>query len=150
MNKAITAAIILPQLALGAFALALPVSAWAQDRVTASEASANQAHVTGHRVNRHGWLKATGPDTQGRYAVSINVADLDATSAAGRARLASRVEWAAATLCDMTAPDELQSAGYYDAGARKCRDDMRAAAMMQLSAGQRLSAVTFGLHTTAR
>ena len=150
MSKGIAAAIVATAVAIGTFALALPVPATAQDHVTAPEMSASQPQVTGHPVKRHGWLTTTGPDARGRYVASIDVTDLDANSAAGHAKLASRVEWAAVTLCDMTAPDELVAGGYYDPGERKCRDDLRASALTQLSAGQRVSTMTFGLHTKAR
>lgn len=140
----------LAQSALAQSAPAMPTLASAQDRTMASDPGAFQAHVTGYRANRHGWLTTMGPDAQGRFAVSINIADLDATSATGQAALASRVEWATAILCDMTAPDELQSVGFYDAGARKCRDEMRASALARLSGGQHASILTLGLHTIAR
>jgi UrcA family protein len=130
--------------------LALPTNASAQERKTASDMSANQARVTGHVAKKHGWLTTMGPDAQGRYAVSIDVADLDANSTAGHAKIASRVEWATSILCDMTAPEGMQAAAYYDAGTRQCRDDLRASALSRISGGQHASVLTMGLRTTTR
>ena len=129
-------------------AVALPTYASAQERTTASDMSA--AHVTAHRIHKQGWLTTMGPDAQGRYAVSIDIADLDANSAGGHATLAKRVEWATAILCDMTAPDGAQAAAYYDSGTRQCRDEMRATAMSRVAGGQHASTLNLGLRTTVR
>ena len=136
--------------ALALSALAIPTLASAQDRTMASDSAAGQTHVIAHRAEKHGWLTTMGPDSEGHYAVSINIADLDATSDAGHARLAKRVQWATSILCDMTAPDGVQSVGFYDAGARKCRDEVRATAMSRLSGAQHAATLTFGMRTIAR
>ena len=147
------ATIIAPAIATAALALStlvMPASASAQDHATTADSGVLQAHVTAPRAKKHGWLTTMGPDAQGRYAVSINVADLDTNSAAGHARLASRVEWASSILCDMTASNGTATAGYYDAGARACRDETRSTAMARLAGGQHASALTFGMRSTAR
>jgi UrcA family protein len=145
------AIIVAPAIAaLALSTLVMPTSASAQDHATAADAGVLQAHVTAQRAKKHGWLTTMGPDAQGRYAVSIDVADLDPSSTAGHARLASRVEWASAILCDMTAADGPSIAGFYDAGARACRDETRSTAMSRIVGGQHASALTFGMRSTAR
>ncbi|WP_295638358.1 UrcA family protein [Novosphingobium sp.] len=147
------AAIITPALATAALALstlAIPTLASAQDHAIAADGGMIQAHVTAQRAKKHGWLTTMGPDAQGRYTVSIDVADLDTNSAAGHAKLASRVEWAASILCDMTGADGTATAGYYDAGTRTCRDETRTTAMARLNGGQHASMLTLGTRTVAR
>ena len=144
----ITTAVTTGALALSS--LAMPTLASAQDRTMAWDSAAGQTHVIAHHAKKHGWLTTMGPDSEGHYAVSIDIADLDATGVVAQARLAKRIQWAASILCDMTAPDGVQSVGFYDAGARKCRDEVRATAMSRLSGAQHAATLTFGRRTIAR
>lgn len=116
---------------------ALPVLASAQEPATAdAPISAN-----GHLPSRHGWLTTSGPDGQGRYAVSISLADLDAGTARGKAKIVSRIARGAAELCDLTAEGP-KIDGYFDRGTRDCRAEARASAMARLGNGARISMLT--------
>ena len=148
MNR--IAAAVIATITLAVSTLALPTLASAQEPNAGAIAAIS---ATGHLPNRLGWLTTLGPDAQGRYTVSINVADIDASSPAGRAAIASRVDRGVDALCDMTA-DGPQIAGFYDAGARQCRAETRAAALTRLGArvsgGQHVSMLTLGSSSTAR
>ena len=143
MNRIATAAIATITLAVST--LALPTLASAQEPKAENAAIS----ATGHLPNRQGWLTTLGPDAQGRYTVSINVADIDASSPAGRAAIASRVDRGVDALCDMTA-DGPQIAGFYDGGARQCRAETRAAAMTRVNGGQHVSMLTLGTAQISR
>ncbi|WP_068071154.1 UrcA family protein [Novosphingobium lentum] len=98
---------------------------------SAGEALSHEYSVVGHQ-HRQGWLTTAGPDAQGRYSVAIDIADLDATTAAGWSKINSRVSNGAAQLCDISA-EQPQIPGYYDGPARACRADTLAQAKAQLA-----------------
>ena len=68
-------------------------------------------------IGRHGAL--VSPGAQGRYSVSVNVADLDTTTAPGRSAAFARVQRAALTLCE-TSAEGPSFAGFYNRGQRDC------------------------------
>lgn len=133
------AAATFASITLAVSVLALPAVASAQ----VPNAGNAPISANGHLLDRHGWLTTLGPDAQGRYTMWINVADLDAGTAAGKARMVARIERGAAVLCDMTA-DGPQFAGYFDGGARQCRAEARAAALARVGSGQQVSMLTLG------
>ena len=155
MNRIATSAAtaVIATITLAVTTLAVPTLASAQEPKAGPKAENAVISANGHLPNRLGWLTTLGPDAQGRYTVSINVADIDASSPAGRAAIASRVDRGVDALCDMTA-DGPQIAGFYDAGARQCRAETRAAALTRLGArvsgGQHVSMLTLGSSSTAR
>lgn len=73
-------------------------------------------------IGRHAVLAR--PDAQGRYAMSVSVADLDTSTPAGRSALAARVERAALTLCEAAAEGPSID-GFYNRGQRDCWQSVR-------------------------
>jgi UrcA family protein len=86
---------------LPAVLLAAATPALAQDPAQGS------ADITamGRTELRHDWLNLHGPDAQGNVVARVNTADLDLTTAAGRAERDRRIGHASTDLCRATLDD---------------------------------------------
>ncbi|MBV1689196.1 UrcA family protein [Novosphingobium sp. G106] len=123
---------------------ALPAASAGQDTL-----ADNHSITATARVHRNGWLTTSAAD--GQYMASINVADLDLTSAAGQSAMNSRVRKATAALCEMSG-DQPQMRGFYNPGARECwrKTEDQAATQMtnaRAAASQGKAVATLGFAT---
>lgn len=114
----------------GAVLLASLLLAQSAAPVASTEGSTITARAPNHRHN--GWLTSAGPDAQGRYTVWINIADLDASQAAGERAMTARLERATAVLCDISA-EQPQIPGFYNRGQRQCWSGTREQALDQVT-----------------
>jgi len=84
----------------------------------------------------HG-LQIAGPDALGRYALRVDITDLDPASPAGWAMMTHRVAIGTSLLCDAAAPQAY--AGFYDQQSRQCRAESDAEAFAQMTRARDLA-----------
>lgn len=118
--------------------------------------SDNEITALGRLPGNAGWLSTMGPDQDGRYAVRIDIADLDPVTESGWARMRLRVHTGTARLCDKTGALPL-AGGRYNTAQRKCWQETRSQALTQMYqarnaalGGRRVSGLGFGMQALRR
>jgi hypothetical protein len=97
--------------------------------LAATPALGSESDITAIGRAWHG-LQIAGPDAFGRYALRVDITDLNPASAPGWTAMARRVAMGTALLCDAAVPQPY--AGYFHRESRDCRDESNAIASAQM------------------
>lgn len=97
---------------------------------------AAEADITAVGRSWHG-LQIAGPDALGRYALRVDITDLDPASPVGWATMTRRVAMGTSLLCDAAAPRAY--AGFYDQQSRECRTESDTVAFAQMTRARDLA-----------
>jgi len=104
--------------------------------IAATPTLAAEPDITALGRSWHG-LQIAGPDALGRYALRVDITDLDPASPAGWVTMTRRVAMGTSLLCDAAAPQV--HAGFYDAQNRACRAESDAVASEQMTRARDLA-----------
>jgi len=104
--------------------------------IAATPALAAEADITAVGRSWHG-LQIAGPDALGRYALRVDITDLDPGSTTGWAAMTRRVAMGTSLLCDAAAPQPY--AGFYYREHRECRAESAAIAAAQMDRARDLA-----------
>ena len=95
----------------------------------ATPAMGSEADITAVGRSWHG-MQIAGPDALGRYALRVDITDLNPASAAGWAVMTHRVAMGTSLLCDVAAPQPY--GGFFYRESRDCRGESSAIASAQM------------------